>query len=127
MKRNILLIILLLSVFFIGPTVAQSKTFTINGRVTSFEESLALEGVTVKIKGTQQVTGTQPDGTFSIDVTDSKQVLVFQLHDYETQEVSVGNQKDVDVVLRRQSIAAKELTRQSHSLTNQDPAGPDKN
>ena len=118
MKRNISLIILLLSVFFIGPTVAQSKTSTINGRVTSFEESLALEGVTVKVKGTQHVTGTQSDGTFSIDVTDSKQVLVFQLNDYETQEVSVGNQKDFDVVLKRQSSAAQQPTRQRDFLTD---------
>src|SRR4051812_45831264 len=105
MKRNISLIMVLLFVFFIGSVTAQSKTLSINGKVTSFEESLALEGVTVKVKGTQYATGTQSDGTFTIDVTDSKQVLVFELRDYETQEISVGSQKDVDVVLKRQASA----------------------
>lgn len=99
-----------------GPVVAQSKTFTINGKVTSFEESLALEGVTIKVKGTQNVTGTQSDGTFSIDVTDSKQVLVFALRDYETQEISVGSQKDFDIVLKRQGSAAEQSTRQRDSF-----------
>src|SRR4051794_40294152 len=103
MKRNISVILVLLFAFIMGSVSAQSKTFTINGKVTSFEESLALEGVTVKVKGSQYATGTQSDGTFSIDIKDAKQVLVFELRDYETQEVSIGDQKDVDVVLKRQN------------------------
>ena len=46
-----------------GNAIAQSKTFTISGKVTSFEESLSLEGVSIHVKGTKFFTGTQADGT----------------------------------------------------------------
>ena len=96
---------LLLLVVITTAATAQSKLHTIHGRVTSFEESLAIEGVTIKLKGTQYITGTQADGTFSLDVADEKQVLVFESSEYETQEIPVGTKKEFDIVLKRKENA----------------------
>lgn len=80
---------------------AQSKTFTISGKVTSFEESLGLEGVSVATKASHKNSGTQADGTFSISVSSEDKILVFSLADYQTQEVTISPDKQYDVVLRR--------------------------
>jgi TonB-dependent starch-binding outer membrane protein SusC len=105
MKSMHSFVLLLLLVVITSAATARFKLHTIHGRVTSFEESLAIEGVSVKIKGTQYVTGTQADGTFSLDVADEKQVLVFESSEYETQEIPVGTKKEFNIVLKRKENA----------------------
>lgn len=80
---------------------AQSKSSTIGGKVTSFEESLALEGVTISVKGTNIITGTMADGTYSLDLPAGNRVLIFELKDYSKKEITINNEKQVDVVLTR--------------------------
>ena len=82
-------------------TNAQTKAFTVSGKVTSFEESLALEGVNVRVKGTSISTNTLTDGTFSIDVPAGNPILIFELDGYEKQEVNIRNKKKIEVVLQR--------------------------
>ena len=81
--------------------MAQSATTTISGRVVSFEESTAIEGVNILVKGTKNYTGTQADGTFSIDVSAENRLLIFQHDEYETQEVKIVGKKIYDIVLKR--------------------------
>ena len=105
MKRTHSLALLLLLLVFTAPAIAQSKTYTLHGKVISFEESLALEGATVRLKGTAVVTGTQADGTFSIDVPGTRQVLVIQLTSYETQEIKLGEDREIDIALKAAASA----------------------
>jgi TonB-dependent starch-binding outer membrane protein SusC len=107
MKRNISIVMALLLLLFGSNVIAQTKTFTISGKVTSFEESLALEGVSILVKGTKNLTGTQADGTFSIDVSPGNKVLIFELKDYETQEVSIKGKEQYDVILKRKANSAQ--------------------
>ena len=108
---------LLLLFVFTAPAMAQTESYLIHGKVTSFEESLALEGVSIKIKGTSYFTGTQADGTFSMDITNTKQVLVIELSGYETQEITVDNKKEFDIVLIRENSTAKQVLRSTPALT----------
>ena len=101
--------VLLLLVFTVS-AMAQSKPYTIHGKVVSFEESLALEGVSIRIKGTSAITGTQADGTFSIEVSNEKQVLVVELTGYETQEINIGSEKDLDIVLKTKNSVAQHIS-----------------
>ena len=89
--------------FFASATnlMAQAKLTTVGGRVISFEESTAIEGVSVFVKGTNRNTGTQADGTFNIEVSLESSVLVFQHIEYETQEVKITSSTDYDIVLKK--------------------------
>lgn len=75
----------------------------ISGKVIGFDDSLPIEGVAVRVKGTHTVTGTQADGTFYLRVeTPQDSVLIFQASGYKSQEVKLTNRSDYDVVLERQ-------------------------
>ena len=63
-----------------------------------------LAGVSVVVKNTTTGTNTDMDGKFSISVGPNA-VLVFSFIGYTTQEVVVGSQSVVDVVLKRRNHA----------------------
>lgn len=71
---------------------------TVNGTVTS-DAGEPLIGVNILVKGTSKGTVTDFDGTYSIDLADDETVLVFSYTGYQRQEVTVGTQTRVDVVL----------------------------
>lgn len=83
--------------------VAQAKPgYIVNGKVTSFEESLPLEGVSVAVKGGANVTGTQADGTFSLLINPGDSILVLNLAGYESKEIKTSaRSRQYDIVLRR--------------------------
>jgi len=101
MKQTFSFFIPLLAAIFSNDVTGQSKSFTVSGKVISFEESFPLEGVSIHAKGTTSYTGTQADGTYSIDITPEHNILIFELADYELQEVSLTEKKDYDVILKR--------------------------
>lgn len=81
---------------------AQPKNVTINGRITSFEESLPLEGVSVVVKGTRNGTGTQADGSFTLTIQPEDSVLQVSYSGYEKLELKlVSGKRDYDIVLKR--------------------------
>ncbi len=95
---------LLLIVFISSGTSLQAKNpgIIITGKVVSFEESLGLEGVSVVVKGTDYSTGTQSDGTFSLNVDSQDVTLVFALQDYQTSEIKISkDSSDYLVILKR--------------------------
>ena len=118
MKRTFSILAFLMISLFGSNAMAQSKVFTISGKVISSEESFALEGVSIIIKGTNKYTGTQADGTFSIDVSDENKILIFELKEYETQEISITGKKEYNVVLIRKGNSAHLLNNQQHNVAN---------
>ncbi|MCK5367145.1 MAG: TonB-dependent receptor plug domain-containing protein, partial [Cyclobacteriaceae bacterium] len=72
---------------------------TITGRVTSSEDNEGLPGVNVIVKGTSQGTVTDVEGNFKLDVPDENTVLVFSSVGFIKEEVTVGNQTVIDMVL----------------------------
>ena len=70
----------------------------ITGRVTS-SDGEALIGVNIIIKNTSIGTATDIDGTYSLQIPDGDQILVFSYTGYATQEVIVGDQSVIDIQL----------------------------
>ncbi|WP_420579664.1 SusC/RagA family TonB-linked outer membrane protein [Reichenbachiella sp.] len=100
MKKNILktlgTVLLVLFLIQLGlPAQAQS---VITGTITASDEEGGLPGVSILEKGTSNGTVTDFDGNYSLKVG-SGSTLVISYIGYTTQEVVVGNQSTVSVVL----------------------------
>ncbi len=89
---------LLLMLLCISPSLhAQQRT--ISGTVTAEESNAPLQGVTVKVKGTNRATQTDANGNYSISAT-SAETLEFSYVGYESTEVRVGTGNNVSVSLK---------------------------
>lgn len=66
-------------------------------------------GVTVMVKGTATGAITDIDGNYSVSVSGSKSVLTFSFVGYTTKEVTVGNQKVINVTLAEDSKMIDEV------------------
>jgi len=60
-----------------------------------------IPGATIVVKGTLQGTVTDTEGRFAFAEMPAGAVLVFSFVGMQTQEVPVGAQKRIDIVLRR--------------------------
>ena len=107
MKRFIQMLLPVVVVAWHFVAAAQPKPgFVINGKVTSFEESLPLEGASITVKGSSNATGTQADGTFTLSLNPGDTILVISLAGYEPQEIKIAaKNKQYDIVLRRNDKA----------------------
>lgn len=75
-----------------------TKEIQVNGTLTN-ESGDPLIGATILIKGTGTGTVTDVDGKYTIDVPDESAVLVYSYTGYSPQEVEVGTQTVIDLVL----------------------------
>ena len=96
---------------------------TITGKITSSSDGLGLPGVTVLVKGTQTGTVTDMNGIYNIEVPGNNAILVFSYIGFESQEVTVGAQRTIDVVLLESAqeleevvVTALGITREEKSL-----------
>ncbi|MCG8308777.1 MAG: SusC/RagA family TonB-linked outer membrane protein [Cytophagales bacterium] len=80
---------------------------TITGNVTSSDEG-GMPGVNVVVKGTSIGSITDINGAYSINVPENA-ILVFSSVGYLTEEVEVGNQSIIDVVLEVDITALDEI------------------
>ncbi len=98
---------------FTGPTNTNRHEAaiekTVSGRVTSADAPEGLVGVNVTVKGTTSGTITDFDGSYTINVPSDEAVLVFSFIGYVSQEIKVGNQTLIDVVLAADIQALDEV------------------
>ncbi|GAB4040003.1 TonB-dependent receptor [Spirosoma jeollabukense] len=80
------------------PAVKEAVLRSIAGTVTD-PKGETLPGVNVLVKGTQRGTTTDAQGQFKIDMADTETTLVFSFVGYLKQEVAVGNQTALSVIL----------------------------
>ena len=85
---------------------AQSNTITVKGKVMADGEPVI--GATVLVKGVSTGTATDIDGNFTLNVA-SKAVLVVSSIGYETQEVPVNGRTLINVVLKSDVVALKDV------------------
>ena len=120
-----MLLCIFVAVLLVSPTfAARNLDKTIKGKVTSKIDGAALPGVSIVVKGSQLGTSSDASGNYSINVNEaSKPVLVFSYIGHETQEVVVGNQSVIDVVLaegvetlNETVVTALGLSREKRSL-----------
>ncbi|HEY6956964.1 MAG TPA: SusC/RagA family TonB-linked outer membrane protein, partial [Flavisolibacter sp.] len=85
------MVLLLLSVLSFS-----QNNVTITGKVTD-EANKPLEGVTVQVQGTKNITLTKRDGTFSIMAPSTSSVLVLSSVGFRQQEITLTGQSEVRV------------------------------
>lgn len=72
---------------------------SVSGKVVD-EKGESLPGVSILIKGTQQGTVSDVNGSFSLETPDQGAVLVFSFVGYLAQEIEVGAQTSMEVTLK---------------------------
>jgi len=80
----------------------------VTGKITN-NIGLPIPGVTILIKGTKTGTATNFDGNYSITVPNPENVLVFSFLGFETQEIKVGNQSTINLVLNEANEELSEV------------------
>jgi TonB-linked SusC/RagA family outer membrane protein len=81
---------------------------TVKGRVTD-SKGQALPGVNIVIKDTQKGTATDAEGNFQMGVGSGNDILVFSFIGYKTQQVVVGSQVSISVMLEENSNVLDEV------------------
>lgn len=81
------------------PVIASAQTRQITGTVTTTADSTGLPGVTILVKGTAIGTATDADGKYILNVPNQADVLLFSSIGYISQEVSIGNRTEIDVLM----------------------------
>jgi len=72
--------------------------FTITGNVTD-ENKMPLPGVNISIKGTANGTISDGGGNYSLQVPENSKALTFSFIGYTTQEIEIGTQREINIVL----------------------------
>lgn len=85
----------------------QTPQQTLAGKVTDAKNE-PLIGVSITIKGTNQGTSTDTDGSFQIPVK-SGDVLVFTYVGFASQEITIGNQTSLQVTLKEDNATMEEV------------------
>ena len=81
----------------------------ISGNVTDGETNEGLVGVNVVIKGTSSGAVTDIYGNYKLTLSNPGTVLVFSYIGYLTQEVAVGSQSTIDIVMEQNPQALEEV------------------
>jgi TonB-dependent starch-binding outer membrane protein SusC len=105
------------------PTELPNLEKTVKGTVKE-DDGSPLIGVSVQIKGTSTGTTTDVEGKFELKVPNAKSTLVFSFIGYEQQEVIVGNQSTINIVLKQDETALDEVVVVGYStVTRKDILG----
>ncbi|MBL7734411.1 MAG: TonB-dependent receptor [Chitinophagaceae bacterium] len=76
----------------------QAQVRELAGKITDAKSGLALEGVTVQLKGSTQNTITLADGSFHITIQTPVSTVIFSHTGYEEQEAAVGANMNIALV-----------------------------
>lgn len=94
--------------FWVWSVSVQAQDRRITGRIISASDQKPVPGVNIVIKGSQNGTTTNADGDFSIAVP-ANGILVFSAIGFESQEVRVGNQSQINLSLSETSQNLNEV------------------
>ncbi len=87
----------------------QAQSITVSGTVISADDSQALPGVNVVVKGTTTGSVTDFDGNYSIVAPNANSVLVFTYLGFTTQEISVSGKSQIDVSMTEDAALLDEV------------------
>lgn len=108
---------------FFFTTAATAQTI-VRGIVTD-EIGEPLAGATILLKGSQTGTTTTSEGKFSINVSGDSDVLIFSFIGFKKQEIKIGKQREINIVLRGDSESLDEVivTAYSDGVRQRDISG----
>jgi TonB-dependent starch-binding outer membrane protein SusC len=92
----------------ISPDRAILQQNSVSGQVMD-EFGQSLPGVTIVVKGTTNGTITDVDGNYLLSNVPENATLVFSFVGMKPQEIAVGNQSTIDVVLEQETIGIEEV------------------
>ncbi len=98
----------LLIVFLSGFFGAYAQSFSVSGLVSD-ENNMPLLGVNVIVKGESRGTTTDFDGNYTIENVSPGDILQFSYVGFEAQEITVNDQRTINVVLQTDSEALEEV------------------
>jgi TonB-linked SusC/RagA family outer membrane protein len=93
----------------LGTAALFGQAREISGVVTSADDGSPIPGVTVSVKGTSIGTITDAAGNYRIHVPQNTDVIVFSFVGLLTQEVPVGNQDRLDIVMESDVLEIDEV------------------
>ncbi|MEN2398834.1 SusC/RagA family TonB-linked outer membrane protein [Flavobacterium sp. MC2016-06] len=93
---------------FLVSATMNAQSNVIEGKITD-ASGLSLPGVNIQEKGTKNGTSTDFEGSFKINVTSTKAILIISYLGFQTQEVSILGKSKVNVSLAEQSNALSEV------------------
>lgn len=105
MFRKLLMLVTIVAVTAVTSIGQEMNGKRISGKVTD-HTGLAVPGVTIIIKGTTAGTVTDSDGNYTLELTADAETLVFAFVGMNPEEVVIGNQSVINVVM---SEAASDL------------------
>ena len=106
MKKALHISFLFLLCFLSLPALAQERQVT--GEVKD-EEGFPIPGVSVVVKGTSQGTVTDFEGNYALSVPGDNAILVFSYLGMKPQEIEIGSNTSVDVVLESEVYSLDEV------------------
>ncbi|PTX44848.1 TonB-linked SusC/RagA family outer membrane protein [Christiangramia gaetbulicola] len=98
----------LLIVFLSGFFGAYAQSFSVSGLVSD-ENNMPLLGVNVIVKGESRGTTTDFDGNYTIENVSPGDVLQFSYVGFVAQEITINDQRTINVVLQTDSEALEEV------------------
>src|SRR5690606_17897150 len=106
-QENLLRFSLVVVLTILTSSLAFSQT-QVSGTVED-PDGLPLVGVSVKVMGTTQGVATDPNGRFTISVPNQNSALEFTYMSYLKQEVTVGNNRTLNIVMEPDVQALSEV------------------
>ena len=93
----------------LGTLTLFGQSREITGTVTGADDGAPLPGVSVSVKGTSIGTITDMNGIYSLGVPQNSEALMFSFVGMATQEVTVDNQSEINVILESTSMELDEV------------------
>jgi len=113
--------ILLMLFVFASWQMLSAQTKVVTGTVTSADDGATLPGVSVMVKGTTIGMSTDIDGKYEIKVPENA-ILIFASLGYQDQEVKVGNQTVINVILQSANVQMDEVVVTALGITRKTKA-----
>jgi len=89
-------------------TENQQQGKKVTGKVTD-SSGASLPGVSVVVKGTTTGVTTNADGDFTLAISENAKILVFSFVGMKTQEITIGNQTSLKIILEDETIGIEEV------------------
>jgi len=107
--RGLLLIGFVFIFWLVITPAALGQNLQITGQITDTHTGEPLPGVNILVKGTTTGTSTDGKGKFELEVPSLQDTLVVSFIGYQTKEVAINGQMELDIALESQAIAGEEM------------------
>jgi TonB-dependent starch-binding outer membrane protein SusC len=101
-------LVLVLCLFLLANLATFAQSVKVSGSVKD-KSGEPLPGVSIVIKGTTSGTITAVNGSFELEVPSPSAVLVFSFIGFQNNEITVGTQKTINVVMQEENLGLNEV------------------